>query len=126
MLGPILFNILINDIFLLFASDLYNFADDNTITAAVETIQDLVQTLKGKTETALCWMDNNDMIANPEKFKAIVPSKRKQNLDKVAFVLRDQTISATENDDLLGITIDNKLSFEKHISKLCRRETECS
>ena len=62
-------------------------------------------------------MDNNDMIANPEKFKAIVPSKRKQNLDKVVFVLRDQTISTTENDDLLGVTIDSMTEKCCHVTK---------
>ena len=102
ILGPILFNIFINDISLLFASDLYNFEDDNTITAMAETIQDLVQTFQGKTETALCWMDHNDMIANPEKFKAIVLSKCKQNLGDAVFVFCDQTISFTENVNLLG------------------------
>ena len=55
------------------------------MTIVVETIQDLVHTLQGKTETALCWMDNNDMIANAEKFKAIVLSKRKQNLQSLFF-----------------------------------------
>ena len=52
------------------------------------------------------------MIANPENFKAIVLSNRKQKLDDAVFVLSDQTdqtISATENVDLLGITVDNKV-----------------
>ena len=121
ILGPILFNIFNNDMFLLFVSDLYNFSVDNTITAMAETIQDLVQAIQGKTETALYWMDSNDMIANPEKFKAIVLSKCKQNLGDAVLVFRDQTMSATKTVDLLGITIDNKLSFEKQVSKFCRK-----
>ena len=62
VLGPILFNIFISDIFLLLVSDLCNFVDDNTITAVFQKIKDLVRTLQEKTETALCWLDNNDMI----------------------------------------------------------------
>ena len=42
ILEPIFFNIFMNDIFLLLGSDLHNFADDNTVTAVAETIQDLV------------------------------------------------------------------------------------
>ena len=42
ILEPIVFNIFMNDIFLLLGSDLHNFEDDNTVTAVAETIQDLV------------------------------------------------------------------------------------
>ena len=42
ILEPIFFNIFMNDIFLLLGSGLHNFADDNTVTAVAETIQDLV------------------------------------------------------------------------------------
>ena len=38
ILGPILFNIFMNDVFFLLGSDLHNFADDNTVTAVAETI----------------------------------------------------------------------------------------
>ena len=51
ILGPILINIFINDIFVtLSADDIHNFADDNTITALSETIQDLINALQNKTE----------------------------------------------------------------------------
>ena len=81
ILGPILFNIFINDIFtMLSADDIHNFADDNTITALSETIQDLINALQNKTERAIKWMENNSMIANPDKFKAIILTKdRKDN-----------------------------------------------
>ena len=46
ILGPILFNIFINDIFLTSGSDLPNFADDNTVTAVAETIQALINSLE--------------------------------------------------------------------------------
>ena len=61
-----------NDIFFLLGSDLHNFADDNTVTAVAETIQDLIYSLDVKTGNAIEWMKDNDMIANPNKFKAIV------------------------------------------------------
>ena len=76
ILEPIFFNIFINDIFFLLSSDLHNFADDNTVTAVAETIQDLI---KVKTTTIIEWMKDNDMIANPNKFKAIVLTKTDHN-----------------------------------------------
>ena len=38
ILGPILFNIFINDIYCVLQSDLHNFADDSTVSAVAETI----------------------------------------------------------------------------------------
>ena len=80
ILGPILFNIFMSDIFFLLGSDLHNFADDNnTVTAVTETIQDLINSLDVKTCTAFEGMKDNDMIANPKKFKAIVLTKTDHN-----------------------------------------------
>ena len=53
ILGPILFNIFMSDIFFLLGPDLHNFADDNTVTAVAETIQDLINSLDVKTCTAI-------------------------------------------------------------------------
>ena len=79
ILGPILFNIFMNDIFFMLGSDLHNFADDNTVTAVAETFQDLMNSLEVKTSNATEWMKNNDMTANSNKFKAIVLTKTDHN-----------------------------------------------
>ena len=60
ILEPIFFNILMKDIFFLLGSDLHNFADDNTVTAVAETIQDLINSLEVKTSNATEWMKDND------------------------------------------------------------------
>ena len=119
--GPILFNVFINDIFLLLTQNLHNFADDNTITETGETVQELINLLQVKTEEAINWLDLNNMIANPDNFKAIILSKEKLNTNDITFNFKGQNISAKEEVDLFGITIDNKLTFETHISRLCRK-----
>ena len=68
-----------SDIFFLLGSDLHNFTDDNTVTDVAETIQDLINSLDVKTCTAIEWMKDNDMIANPNEFKAIVLTKTDHN-----------------------------------------------
>ena len=40
--------------------DLHNFADNNTVTAVAETIQDLINSLEVKTSNATEWMKDND------------------------------------------------------------------
>ena len=73
----------INDIFvMLIADDIHNFAGDNMITALSETIQDQINALQNKTERAIKWMENSNMIASQDKFKAIILTKdRKDNYD---------------------------------------------
>ena len=80
ILGPILFNILINDLFLwLTKCDLHNFADDNTITVTCKKLNDLLLTLEKESESVVDWFRNNSMIANPDKFQAIIMKKRRGN-----------------------------------------------
>ena len=72
-------------IFLL-GSGLHNVADDNTTTTVAETIQGLVNSLEVKTSNAIEWMKDNDMTANPDKFKAIVViPRRKLKLNRKCF-----------------------------------------
>ena len=79
ILEPIFFNVFMNDIFFLLCSDLHNFANDNTVAAVAETIQDVINSLEVKTSNIIEWMKDNDMIANPNKFKAIVLTKTDHN-----------------------------------------------
>ena len=61
ILEPILFNIFMNNIFFLLGSDLHNFADDNTVTAVAETIQDVINSPEVTASNAIEWMKNNDV-----------------------------------------------------------------
>ena len=121
ILGPILFKIFLKDIFLILGQDLHNFVDDSTITTTGKTIDGLVHDLETKSDSAIEWMDNNNMIANPGKLKAIVLSKN--NIDTVGtnFQIREKVIYSSDKVDLLGIAIDDQLNFESHISEICRK-----
>ena len=69
ILGPILFTIFINDLLLLISNpELINFVDDNTISAAENTIEELTSTLEKESEAAINWFVSNEMIVNPDKF----------------------------------------------------------
>ena len=57
ILGSILFNIFISDIFLILDQDLHNFADDNTITVIGKTIEKFVHDLETKSQSAIEWKD---------------------------------------------------------------------
>ena len=127
ILGPILFNIFLNDLLAtLKLSELYNFADDNTISATADNMDDLLYTLKHESEQAVRWFKENQMIVNPDKFQAMIleGSKSLKNYEPLKVEIGNTQIEATDTVKLLGITIDNELNFEEHISELCKKWKE--
>ena len=78
ILGPIFFNLSINDLFFFVSNvSLHNFADDNTLSAFAETILELIDILQSGSEIVIDWFKNNKIIVNPNKFQAILLDKRK-------------------------------------------------
>jgi len=120
ILGPILFNIFINDLVHFIKSDLGNFADDNTISDAAKTIPDLIKSLEKESNNAIEWLISNNMIVNPDKFQGIILGK---NTSEETYELKfDNNVIQTSSDViLLGIEIDNKLNFNKHVKQLVKR-----
>ena len=117
---PILFNIFMNNIIFLLGSDLHNFADDNNVIAVAETIQDLMNSLEVNTSNAIEWMKDNDMIANQNKFKAIVLTKTDHNTAGIRLEFSGKTILSSNEIDLLGVTIDTN----SHITKICHKASK--
>ena len=69
-LGPLLFNIFINDLFFTdLESEICNLADDSTIYAFDTSIDAVTMTLKDDLQKLLDWFKNNGMCANPAKFQ---------------------------------------------------------
>ena len=104
ILGPILFNIFLNDLFLCSKkSDLHNFADDNTVTATCNTLTGLLKTLEQESESAVDWFKQNEII-----FQAIILNK-KESEAKYKLTIDNSNIESTKSVKLLGITIDDHL-----------------
>ena len=122
VLGPILLNFYINDLFLFIEeATLYNYADDNTLAFFSKTLSYLSGVLKEETGVALNWLKENQMIANPEKNHAILIKKDQTNLSEENLNFKGEQIKSEETVRLLGLDLDHKLNFEKHISEICRK-----
>ena len=61
------------------------------------------------------------MIANPEKFHAIILTRNKTENVNLKIRIGDRIIQSEKWVKLLGVNIDNKLNFEEHIRDLCKK-----
>ena len=120
ILGPILFNIFINDLYYVIkGANLHGFADDHTLSVEAKSLDQLKSVLEIDTEIAIDWLSNNKLIANPSKFQAIILNKGKPNINS-SFKIKNASIDSADSVVLLGIHIDNKLKFDEHIGELCK------
>ena len=106
ILGPLLFNIFINDIFLFIEkASICNFADDNTIYSCNNNLQTVFKNLKHDMINASKWFKVNSMKANPKKFQFMILGKG----TRLTIILNINNIKIREsqNVELLGLTIDN-------------------
>lgn len=119
---PILFNVFINDIFFIIKNtEICNFADDTTIYTCGNNLEEVVCALKTDTIQVNHWFQINSMVANPAKFQLMYlgnDSKQASDLDIDGIILTP--LNAVK---LLGVTLDNTLSFDDHISSMCKLAT---
>ena len=119
--GPFIFNLFQNDLLFLIErlSDIFNYADDNTVGCSAESVQEVAIALQEATKVMLGWFEANYMQANPAKFQVIIFDKTQSTCSLIindGVVLQSQTCVK-----LLGLYIDVKLTFSEHISVICKK-----
>ena len=118
--GPALFNIFINDLYAAISTcDLYNYADDNTISACCDSKQQVIDTLMAESTTAMKWFEANMMQANPGKFQAIILKEPSES--RTTLTVGNTIITTDDSVKLLGVHLDRLLDFNKQIKELCRK-----
>ena len=120
VLGPILFNIFINDLILTIREcSICNFADDNTLYSMDTTLEAVLSSLRSETSNVIGWFNSNGMVANPTKFQMIILGADSSN---VSIQINDTIAIKPEKEvKLLGITLDEKLSFYPHVRGICKQ-----
>ena len=62
------------------------------------------------------------MIVNPDKFQAIVVKRNNKMKDSYSLNINQEVINSENCVKMLGVETDNKLSFEKHVSTLVKKD----
>ena len=120
ILGPLLFNIFLNDIFLFIEqTDLCNFADDNSMYSSAKSIEQVIERLKHDLQITLKWFESNGLVANPDKFQLMFLGASSTSSNEGILTVGTSTLIPSEQIKLLGVTIDNQLNFDLHITNLC-------
>ena len=118
VIGPLLFNIYLNDIFYFVNEErLTNYADDNTPYATSSNIDALINSLVNDTETLIEWFNNNYFKMNIDKCHLLVTNHDQD----VSVNIDGELIEGSNTVKLLGIKIDNKLNFNEHVSNICKK-----
>ena len=121
ILGPFLFNVFMNDLFLFIQNcKLYNYADDNSMIYSTPDINAILTNLKHDCRNAIKWFGDNSMKANPDKFQFMVLSSDPLEQQKIE-IESDITLLSESRVKLLGVIIDDRLQFNDHISAMCCR-----
>ena len=59
------------------------------------------------------------MIVDREKLQTTIIDRKNQKNNPEKLTIDEKVITFSENVTLLGLKVDSKLNFDKHISNLC-------
>ena len=122
VLGPLLFNIYINDLFWLNEeTHVCNYADDTTLYACDQNLESVLRRLEHDSALAIEWFESNYMKLNADKCHLLI-SGFKHQLNWVD--IGGNRIWESSNRKLLGVTIDKTLRFNLHVAALCRKASQ--
>ena len=118
VLGPLLFNIYLNDLFFQLAdTHVCNFADDTTLNACDIELKSILNELEDNALTAILWFENNYMKLNQSKCHFLTCGSTEHLWVKVG----NDVIWESQAEKLLGMTVDKNLNFNLHLKTLCKK-----
>ena len=116
VLGPTLFSLFTNDLpKSLRSAETYLYADDTTIYCIAETMDLLTNSVNNVLAELQEWCDRNSTVPHPEKCKQWSCSANQHLL-----ALSNNIIKWTTSERLLGVQVDNKLTWSDHATNVAK------
>ena len=120
ILGPLLFNIFLNDLFMFLPSNnVISYADDNTPFCIGKDSVEVLSSLEETSKILLDWFQINSMKANPDKCHFLI-----SDVEDHEILIGDILVQNSESEKLLGIKLDRHLNFDSHIENLCKKASQ--
>ena len=103
ILGPLLINFFINDLFI-FVSNSYlsNYGDGNTLYAFSYNLEEIKNTLRFNFDSISKWLEENYMVLNADKCHLMCPGKDREN---ETFIFNNLIFSNSNEEKYLGLPL---------------------
>ena len=120
-LGPLLFNLYVNDLVRCLEKSSKNmYADDTSITCSAIDIEELCNDLKTEGKNIAEWMRQNNLSLNTNKTEfMVIGHKRQINhiQGEINVEINREKIQRAHEIKYLGVAIDENLSWKKHFKR---------
>ena len=126
MLDPLLFSLYINDLPLFIKALCELFPDDTTIHSSHSNLNNLLLSLQESINNLLQWTELNHMSLNSYKTKYMTITRQKrQNISSgMPLYTGNEKSVEVATHKVLGITIDNNVSWTNHVNELTKRVSQ--
>ena len=102
-----------------YSSEFSNFGDDTTPYECGKNYDEVINKLEDTIEKLFNWFQCNNFKANASKCHFFLSPYK-----PVTIKIKESAIESSNSEKLLGVTIDSKLSFDDHITILCRKTSQ--
>ena len=125
VIGPLLFNIVINDLTNATTKfDHVMYADDTTLISTLENFgptnnaKELEQNINDEISKVATWLQCNKLKLNVSKSKFMLFYKHPKVVPKLNILVNGNPIDQVEDFNYLGITLDQHITWTPHIKKI--------
>ena len=128
VMGPLLFNIFINDIINATTKfTLIMYADDTTLVSHLEnfgtTNIEIEREINKEISKVNTWLLSNKLVLNVAKSKFMLFFKHPKVVPTLKLLINGNPIEQVTNFNFLGITIDQNITWSDHITKISIKVT---
>ena len=126
--GPLLWNIFQNDMtYIVNNASLSMYADDHQLYVKGYSVDCVEQLLTNGGHTISKWYKDNFLKGNYDKYNLMLLGSRKnknEDSQSINVKIDEQVIKSSPDLKLLGVTLDDELSFSTHISDICKKASK--